>query len=98
VGGYFYLGNKKPQTSSNPTLNGPIHIESIVMKNVMAAASEAEIGALFHKGQETAHICNVLREIGHAQLEPTQMRPLTTPQQTVLPTKGPKSGDPRPWT
>ena len=55
VGGYFYLGNK----NEAPDLikpNGPVHIESRVMKNVMAAASEAEIGALFHNGQESAHI------------------------------------------
>ena len=39
----------------------------------MAAASEAEIGALFHNGQESAHIRNVLREIGHEQLQPTRI-------------------------
>ena len=47
VGGYFYLGNtNEPADTTKP--NGPIHIESRIMKNVMAVASEAEIGALFH--------------------------------------------------
>jgi hypothetical protein len=43
------------------------------MKNVMAAASEAEVGALFHNGQEAAHIQNILKEIGREQLNPTRM-------------------------
>jgi hypothetical protein len=55
VGGYFYLGNKN-EAPDIATPNGPIHIESRVMLNVMASAAEAEIGALFHNGQEAAHI------------------------------------------
>jgi hypothetical protein len=39
------------------------------MKNVMAAASEAEIGALFQYGQEGTHIRQVHKEIGREQLE-----------------------------
>jgi hypothetical protein len=63
VGIYFYLGNRNEAPGiSKP--NGPIHIESRIMKNVMAAASEAEIGALFHNGQETAHMRTVLKEMG----------------------------------
>lgn len=43
VGGYFYLGNKtEPPEKAKP--NGPIHVESRIMKHVMAAASEAEVG------------------------------------------------------
>jgi hypothetical protein len=72
VGGYFYLGTQgEPADILKP--NGAIHIESRIMKNVMAAASEAEIGALFHNGQEAAHIRNVLKEIGREQLEPTRI-------------------------
>jgi hypothetical protein len=51
VGGYFYLGNNnEPAKNSHP--NCPIHVESRIMKNVMAAASQAEIGAFFHNGQD----------------------------------------------
>jgi hypothetical protein len=72
VGGYFYLGKKnEPPDLIKP--NGPIHIESRVMKNVMAAASEAEIGALFHNRQETAHIPNILKEMGREQADPTRI-------------------------
>ena len=72
VGGYFYLGNQdEPPDLTKP--NGAVHIESRIMKKVMAAASEAEIGALFHNGQEAAHLCNVLKEIGREQTEPTRV-------------------------
>jgi hypothetical protein len=72
VDGYFYLGNHtEPPDKVKP--NGPLHIESRIMKNVMATASEAEVGALFHNGQEAAHIRNILREMGREQLEPTRI-------------------------
>jgi hypothetical protein len=72
VGGYFYLGLKdEPPDLLKP--NGPVHVESRIMKNVMAAASEAEIGALFHNGQETAHMRNVLKAMGHEQTGPTRI-------------------------
>jgi hypothetical protein len=34
------------------------------MKNIMAAASEAELRALFHNGKEGAHIRQILKELG----------------------------------
>ena len=72
VGGYFYLGNLN-EPADNPTPNGPIHIESRILKNIMAAASEAEIGALFHNGQEAVHFRQILLELGRPQLNPTQI-------------------------
>jgi hypothetical protein len=72
VGGYFYLGDTN-QPSDIPNPNGPIHVESRIMKNVMAAASEAEIGALFHNGQEATHMRNILKEMGREQTEPTRI-------------------------
>jgi hypothetical protein len=71
VGGYFYLGNQDEPPSHKP--NRPIHVESRIMTNVMAAASEAEIGALFHNGQEGAHIRQILKELGREQTQPTRM-------------------------
>jgi hypothetical protein len=79
VGGFFYLGhNNEPPDTKQP--NGAIHIESRIMKNVMAAASEAEIGALFHNGQEGAHIRQILKELGRKQTQPTR---LTTDNSTA---------------
>jgi hypothetical protein len=72
VGGYFYLGrDTEPPDIQHP--NGPIHVESRIMKNVMSAASEAEIGAFFHNGQEGAYIRQILKELGREQLHPTRM-------------------------
>jgi hypothetical protein len=55
VGGYFYLGNPKEPTD-NPQPNGSIHVESRILKHIMAAASEAEIAALFHTALERKNI------------------------------------------
>jgi hypothetical protein len=49
VGGYFYLGNPNERTDK-PKSNGPIHVESCILKHIMAAASEAEIAVPFHTG------------------------------------------------
>ena len=58
VGGYFYLGNNnEPPDKLKP--KGAVHIESRIMKNATAAASEAEVGALFHNGQQAAHMRNI---------------------------------------
>ena len=72
VGGFFYLGNVD-ETPANPHPNGAIHVESRILKNIMAAASEAEIGALFHNGQEAAHIRHILEEMGRPQAQPTRI-------------------------
>jgi hypothetical protein len=41
-----------------------IRVESRIMKNAMATASDSEIGALFHNGQEGAYIRQILKELG----------------------------------
>ena len=46
VGGFFYLGNSN-EPADKPTPNGPVHVESRIMKQIMATTSKAEIGALF---------------------------------------------------
>jgi hypothetical protein len=70
VGGYFYLGNpNKPTENQQP--NGPIHVESRILKNIMAVALEAEIAALFHTGQEAVHYRQILHEMDRPQPGPT---------------------------
>ena len=44
AGGYHYLTNK-----AGTLFNGPIFVLAKVIKNVMASASEAELGALYMK-------------------------------------------------
>ena len=69
MGGYFYLSSpfQEPLTSISelPPTSGSIHVLSIVLKNVIAYASEAEIGALFLYTKETATLRTMLEEMGH---------------------------------
>ena len=49
------------QTALNQgPLNGAIHIVSSILKNVMASATEAKVGALFHNAQDACMIRNAL--------------------------------------
>ena len=73
VGGYFFLdGKDNPDPLSEPPkINGAIHVESTIMRNVMASAAEAETGGLFVNGQAGQPIINTLTEMGHPQPGPT---------------------------
>jgi hypothetical protein len=72
AGGTFFLSNK-PADPSNPTnnppppYNGPIHTISAIMANVMASATEAEFGALFHNARDAVPLRTTLVEMGHPQ-------------------------------
>ena len=70
AGGFFYLGNatddSSPDTPSSP-INGAIHINSSIMNNVMASATEAEVGALFHNAQDGCTFRQCLEFLGHLQ-------------------------------
>lgn len=74
--GFFFLGNM----SSDPTnLNAPVHCESRIMKNIMASAAEAEIGALFNNTQTLIPLRTTLLKMGHVQpLSPIQTGNTTT--------------------
>ena len=72
VGGFFFLSQSPPPTgytatSPQPPTNGPIHVNSIIMQNVMSSAAEAELGALFHNAKDAAMLRNILHAMGHAQ-------------------------------
>jgi hypothetical protein len=74
VGGHFFLSDmpKDPQrtplaTDPAPPTNGPIKTNSNIMKFVLASASEAETGAMFHNCQDAVPIRTALAEIGHPQ-------------------------------
>ena len=71
VGGFFYL-SQKPTNPKHPDhdiipLNGPVHVVSKRIRNVMASATEAETGALFYNGQEALPLIRALEEMGHPQ-------------------------------
>ena len=70
AGGFFYLSDNIDMTKPNapkPKLNGGIHILSSILGNVMASATEAEVGALFHNAQDACMIRNTLEFLGHKQ-------------------------------
>ena len=69
AGGIFFLSSK-PSSSPNappPPPNGPVHIVSNIMRNVMASATEAEVGACFHNAQDACPIRTTLNEMGWPQ-------------------------------
>eukprot|EP00957_Ditylum_brightwellii_P199096 15176529-Ditylum_brightwellii.AAC.1 len=45
----------------------PIHTEFKTLKNVVCSVAEAECGSLFHNGQLTMMIRNLLMMMGHPQ-------------------------------
>jgi hypothetical protein len=51
LGGRFFLGNKSPEQDA---LNGSILNVAAVIKNVVASATESEVGACFHNAQSGA--------------------------------------------
>jgi hypothetical protein len=77
AGGHFFLIDMPPDPTKPPlkppTNNGPLHTTCQIMRNVLASAAEAEIGALFLNGQEALPIRVTLAELGHPQ-PPTPMQ------------------------
>ena len=74
VGGYFFLSSglvdpKKAPTpdSPPPPFNGPILVNSAIMKPVLASAAEAELGALFINAKDGAMLRTILEDMGHPQ-------------------------------
>ena len=59
------MGDKP--TNSPEQGNGPILTKSIIMRNVLASAAEAECGALFDNTREGVPLSNTLLEMHHPQ-------------------------------
>jgi hypothetical protein len=77
AGGHFFLSqqpnnaNKAPV--GQPRLNGPIHTTCHILRDVMASAAKAKVGALFYNGQDALPLRMTLAELGHPQ-PPTPMQ------------------------
>ena len=67
AGGYFFLSSGAPHPTSTPLFNGAILILSTIIKNILASAAEAELGALFYNAREAVPIRITLLELGHPQ-------------------------------
>ena len=68
--GIFFLANKpnpKQLDSYTPILNGIVHLVCKILRNIMASAAEAELGAIFVNGQDAVPIRTTLDEMNHPQ-------------------------------
>ena len=68
----MHLLSDKPASPNNPansepTLNEIVYVVNKILRNIMASAAEAELGALFLKCQDSVPIRITLEEMGHAQ-------------------------------
>jgi len=81
--GYSFLSSRptSPPTATDPAPphNGPVHVLCQIMRQVVASAAEAELGALFLNAQAICPIRVALEELGHPQ-PPT---PLQTDNNTA---------------
>ena len=50
-----------------PPLNGPVHVECSIMRNVMASAMKVELGGLFEKYQKATYMRTALADMCHQQ-------------------------------
>ena len=53
-----------------PPDNGPVHVECIIMRNVMESATEAELGGLFENFQKATSMRTALSDMGHQKPPP----------------------------
>jgi hypothetical protein len=74
MGGHFFLSSppldptRQPlATDKHPPENGAIHVNSTILKVVVASAAEAEIGAMFYNSQDAVPMRVALAEMGHPQ-------------------------------
>jgi hypothetical protein len=71
AGGHHFLSSRpsdpKQAPRHQPITNGSIHAECSVLRNVMASAAEAEIGALYINSQTAEVFRTTLIEMGHPQ-------------------------------
>jgi hypothetical protein len=83
-GGYFFFGPKSDKPISQmPELNGPIHVECGIMRNVLASAMEAEMGGLFKNCQKGAELRTTAIEMKHPQ-PPTPVATDNSAAESVL--------------
>jgi hypothetical protein len=64
--GFHYLSSH-PSKTTNPPINGAIHVIANIMKNVLSSAAEAEVGAAYINAQEACPLRQTLQDMGHDQ-------------------------------
>ena len=63
--GFHCLGDD--DDPHNSTINGPTHVSTKIMRNVLSSAAEAEVGATFNNAQEACPFRQTLIDLGHPQ-------------------------------
>ena len=66
ISGFFYFKHA-PDGTFLPQLNNPIHVKCKYLRHVVASASEAEVGRIFHNCQENIPLRNTLIKTIHPQ-------------------------------
>ena len=71
IGGFFFMNDQssdptKPSTQQ-PKLNGTLHVECRLLRHIMASATEAEIGNVFHNCQTLVLLRIILQKLGDPQ-------------------------------
>jgi hypothetical protein len=103
MGGHFFLSSP-PLDSSSQTLatdkpppeNGAIHVNSTILKVVVASAAEAETGAMFYNSQDAVPMRVFSPRWAIRNLQPTSAA--TTVPPSASPTKPSNSAAPNQWT
>ena len=80
----FFLGTKSNTTiKAIPLENGPVHVEFRIIRNVMASATEAEMGGLFENCQKATSMRMALAKMFHPQ-PPTPVETENTAENSVI--------------
>jgi hypothetical protein len=64
--GHFFMG-WLPTDDKPIKLNGAFHVDSTILRFIVASAAEAELGVLFHNCQTVIIFCSILEDLGHHQ-------------------------------
>ena len=76
---FFYCSDRSTTNPPKPKLNGPIHVECKLLRNVVTLVAEAETAGLFVNGQKVIEIKRILNALGH----PQPMTPIKTDNATA---------------
>ena len=64
---FFLLPKSNTPIQKITPENGPVHVECRIMRNIMASASEVELGGLFENYQKATSTSTALEEVGHQE-------------------------------
>ena len=69
VAGYYHL-TSNPKTTTNPRLNGAIHVECKTLRHVVSSVVKEEVRGWGHNSQIAIPIRTLLHALNHPQTPP----------------------------